>query len=148
MEIKKSFLTLVLLFSNVLIISSQEIFDDLYDFEISNACIKVLVSEIKNHFSEIPDDKNYLITEDFELIANSIERYETKADEVSGKKILQGEIYYQDKKEDVYLLIRKYKYNDGHCSLSFSYVKHGIEELKVVYFWNSIERKDGEKNHS
>lgn len=141
MELKKRFLIVALLIFNILNLYSQEISDQLYEVEISNPSIKNLVSEIESHLSEISDDKNFIINEDFELVLNSIERYETKADEVSGKKVLQGEIFYKDKKKDIYLLVRKYCYNDGHYILSFSYVQHNRKELTLEYIWNDSEER-------
>ena len=141
MEVKRIYFILTLLFFNILSLYSQEVLHYLFDMEIPNPCIKRLVLEIENHLSEIPDDENFIMTEDFELIINSIERYETKADEASGEKMLQEEIFYNNKKEEAYLFIRKYKYRDGHYILSFSYTGHGIKKLKIKYFWNDVLKK-------
>lgn len=140
---KKIYFIFALFIFKVFALYSQNVFDNIYDLDISNKDIKKLILEIKNHLPEIPDNENFIKTKKYELVVYYDEdgRYEAKADEASEEKKLHESIYYKDNKKDVWLAIKKYKYKDGHYILSISYVKHNFKELKIKYLWNDTTKK-------
>lgn len=141
MKIKRLFFVMVLLSLNVFGLYAQEILNHLSDMEILNPSIKHMILEIENHLSEIPADNNHVITKDYELLIDTFERYETKADEASGKRKMQEAIFYEDKKKNADLFIRKYRYSDGRDILAFSYTEQNIGKLQIKYLWNDAEKK-------
>ena len=54
---------------------------------------------------------------------------------------MQEAIFYEDKKKNADLFIRKYRYSDGRDILAFSYTEQNIGKLQIKYLWNDAEKK-------
>lgn len=85
---KKIYFIFALFIFKVFALYSQNVFDNIYDLDISNKDIKKLILEIKNHLPEIPDNENFIKTKKYELVIYYDEdgRYEAKADEATEEK--------------------------------------------------------------
>ncbi len=65
---KKIYFIFALFIFKVFALYSQNVFDNIYDLDISNKDIKKLILEIKNHLPEIPDNENFIKTKKYELV--------------------------------------------------------------------------------
>jgi hypothetical protein len=140
---KKIYFIFALFIFKVFALYSQNVFDNIYDLDISNKDIKKLILEIKNHLPEISDNENFIKTKKYELVIYYDEdgRYEAKADEASEEKKLHESIYYKDNKKNIDLFIRRYKYKDGRYILRFSYTEKNIKKEEIKYLWNDTIKK-------